>query len=361
MHFFKKISFLLIFFLVPIPFIGFNQGNLASLLIFYLLFITVPIVDYWVRDSSNPNDSEEKQLLHSTYFDAITFIYVPVQILFLCTALYLIHHTQLSWIEWIGFALSIGLLTGGLGINIAHEFMHKNTPTKQLASKILLSMVCYGHFMIEHVRGHHLRVATPDDPASARLGESVYQFLPRTILGSFKSAVSIEKHRLKQKKLPLYSYHNQFWWIVLGPLSIMMLCYLLGGWGVVFFFLAQAITAIFMLELVNYIEHYGLQRQKLPNGHYERVSPCHSWNANHWLSNILLLHLQRHSDHHTYGARPYQILRHLEESPQLPSGYLGMMFVALIPPLWHAIMDKRVCIYQSKLSSLDELNINNND
>lgn len=347
----KKLSFLIIYLIIPLPFLGYLAGGLYNFLAFYILFAGVPLIDSLVRDSSNPDATQEKQLLGDPYFKLITFIYVPIQIIALIAALYIVSTHSLAWYEWLGFCMSIGLVTGGMGINLAHEFMHKNTFLEQLLSKSLLSMVCYGHFIIEHVRGHHLRVATPDDPASAKLGESLYQFLPRTIIGSFRSALHLETKRLGQKQYALYSYHNQFWWIILVPILISAACYLIGGLPTLCFFLLQSIVAILILELVNYIEHYGLERQKLANGQYERVSPCHSWNANHWLSNQLLFHLQRHSDHHTHGARPYQVLRHQEESPQLPSGYLGMMCLALFPPLWRAVMDKRAMNYKNQFFS----------
>ena len=343
----KKISFLLIFFIIPLPFLGLLLGGWYTYLVFFLVFFAVPLVDYWVRDSANPDFTTEKILLHESYFRNIMLAYVPVQAVFLITCLYIASTVSLSWYEWVGFCLSAGLITGGAGITIAHEFMHKNAPFQQWMSKILLVMVCYGHFLIEHVRGHHVRVATLQDPASARLGESVYRFIPRSIGSSFISAWRLEQSRLKQKELSPFGIHNQFWWIIILPIMIALCCAWLGGYAAVLFFLGQSIVAVLSLELVNYIEHYGLIRQKLPNGQYERVSPCHSWNANHWLSNILLFHLQRHSDHHTYGARPYQILRHMEESPQLPSGYLGMMFLALFPPLWRAVMDKRALAYRN--------------
>lgn len=343
----KKLSFLLVYLLLPLPFIGISLGGLYSFLIF-LIFAGIPLIDYWVHDSNNPDVSQEKLLAKEKYFSIITFIYTPIQLALLIAAFYIVATTALKWYEWLGFAMSIGLITGGVGITLAHELMHKKSGLQQFMSKALLSMVCYGHFIIEHVRGHHVKVATPEDSASAKLGESVYQFLPRTIIGSFKSAMQLELCRLRNKQFSPYSYHNQFWWIILVPVLIATLCFFIGGLSLLFFFLLQSAVAILMLELVNYIEHYGLQRQKLPNGQYEKVSPCHSWNANHWLSNMLLFHLQRHSDHHTYGGRPYQILRHMDESPQLPSGYLGMMFLALFPPLWHYVMDKRAISYQSR-------------
>lgn len=344
----KKLSFLLIYLLVPLPLIGFWAGGLYNFSTIIILFVAVPFVDFLLRDSSNPNKQQKDKLINEPYFTNIVLLFIPVQIILLLISIVLVSKTPLTWYEWLGFTISVGLITGGGGINLAHELMHKNNRLQQLMSKVLLSTVWYGHFYIEHVRGHHVKVATPEDPASSRLGESLYRFLIRSILGSFKSALHLEKRRLYKKGYSNWSYHNQFWWIILVPLVITLLCLVWGGWQAMFFFLGQAIVAFTILEIVNYIEHYGLVRKKLANGHYEQISACHAWNANHWLSNMLLFHLQRHSDHHVHGAYPYQILNHLEESPQLPSGYLGMMLLALFPPLWFAVMDKRVIAYRQK-------------
>lgn len=240
------------------------------------------------------------------------------------------------------------IITGGIGITVAHELVHKNTFYQQLFGKILLSTVCYGHFLIEHVRGHHVNVATPKDPASARYGESFYRFYPRTVIGSFKSAWHLEQVRLQRKNLSNWSLYNHFWWIILAPVFIIAITYMTLGLSSALFFIVQSLIAFSLLEVVNYVEHYGLARKQLEDGRYERVSPKHSWNANHWLTNIILFHLQRHSDHHTHAGRPYQVLRHLEESPQLPTGYAGMIVLALIPPLWFKIMNPKVEAYLSQ-------------
>ncbi|WP_419419720.1 alkane 1-monooxygenase [Legionella sp. D16C41] len=344
----KKTGFMLVFLLVFLPFLGYLLGGIYNFLPVITLFIVVPFIDYLFQDSYNPNQIQEQALKQTSYFKAIILIYVPIQIIFLSTALYLVSTHQLLWYEWIGFCVSIGILTGGIGINLAHELMHKNTPLEQFLSKVLLVMVFYGHFMIEHVRGHHIWVGTPHDPVTAKFGENFYQYLPKAVINSFISAFKIEKKRLERSKQSVYSLHNEFWWIIFSPLLISLICYLLGGWSPLLFFIGQAMVAIFILEIVNYIEHYGLERQKLANGQYEKVSFHHSWNANHWLSNVLLFQLQRHADHHLYGAKPYQMLKHIDESPQLPAGYLGMMFLALIPPIWHKVIDKRVLDYRNK-------------
>lgn len=346
----KKLSFLLIYLLIPLPILGLMLGGWCNFLPILIIFTVVPLVDAFVKDTNNPSIDEEKKLVHTHYFKYVIYFYVPVQIALISYGIYSVCNYHLRWNEWLGFSTSIGLICGGAGINLAHEMMHKNNPVQQFLSKILLVSVCYGHFIIEHVKGHHVRVATPEDPATAQLGESLYHFVPKTLIGSFKSAFRLETSRLIRQNYSLWSIKNYFWWIITAPILIAIACFLYGGLNALVFFLYQSFIAIMTLEIVNYIEHYGLERKKLANGQYEKVTPYHSWNANHWLSNVLLFHLQRHSDHHTYGARPYQILRHMEQSPQLPSGYIGMLVLALIPPLWRAVMDKRVLTYREQIN-----------
>jgi alkane 1-monooxygenase len=361
MNFQKKLSFSLIYLLIPLPYIGLYIGGWCAFLPFIILFTLVPLSDAIIKDTKNLTAEEEKNHSHDPYFKYLIYLYVPLQIVMIGYGVYIVSHYSLSFCEWIGFTLSLGFITGGVGLNLAHEMMHKNSSIQQFLSKTLLVSVCYGHFIIEHVKGHHVRVATPEDPATAKLGESFYRYIPKTLFGSLKSAICLEKNRLIHKKLSLWNIRNQFWWIINIPVLIAVISFWYGGSIALAFFLMQSFMAILTLEVVNYIEHYGLERKKLPNGQYEKVGHQHSWNASHWLSNTLLLHLQRHSDHHTYGAKPYQILRHIDNGPQLPSGYLGMLVIALIPPLWRAIMDKRVLVYRKKLSNSATFTKNTNE
>jgi alkane 1-monooxygenase len=207
---------------------------------------------------------------------------------------------------------------------------------------VALAQSGYGHFFIEHNRGHHVRVATPEDPASARLGESFYGFLPRTVIGSLRSAWELERVRLARLQRPALSTRND----ILGAwaMTVVLFAALTVGFGLVVlpYLLLQAVVGFSLLEVVNYLEHYGLLRQKREDGRYERTRPEHSWNSNSAASNVLLYHLQRHSDHHANPIRRYQALRHVEEAPQLPTGYAGMILLAVIPPLWRRVMDRRV-------------------
>jgi alkane 1-monooxygenase len=197
------------------------------------------------------------------------------------------------------------------------------------------------HFFIEHNRGHHKHVSTDLDPASSRYGETVYAFYGRTIFGSYRSAWQLEAERLKKKQLPFWSLKNEMLNFQLIQLILILLIGLVFGLTTLLFFIVGAFIGILLLETVNYIEHYGLRRKQKGES-YERTMPIHSWNSNHPLGRLILLELSRHSDHHYMASRKYQILRHFDESPQMPTGYPGMLLLSLVPPLWFKVMHKRI-------------------
>ncbi|KTC42760.1 alkane 1-monooxygenase [Pseudomonas sp. ABAC21] len=244
-------------------------------------------------------------------------------------------HGAISWFTYLGMAMSTGAATG-IAINTAHELGHKPRPLEVFLAKVTLAPTFYGHFYTEHNRGHHVRVATPEDPASSRLGESFWAFLPRSVWFSARSAWNLERERLR--KLVLWGA---------------MIAWL--GAAVIPFLIIQGVYGLSLLEVVNYVEHYGLKRQKLPNGRYERCSPRHSWNSNRIVTNIFLFQLQRHSDHHANPTRSYQSLRHFDESPQLPYGYASMIVWAYVPYLWRRRMDHRVLKHYAGDISLTNL------
>ena len=233
-------------------------------------------------------------------------------------------------------------VVGGIAINTAHELGHKRANSERWLSRVALAQTGYGHFFIEHNRGHHVRVATPEDPASSRLGESFWAFLPRTVAGSLRSAWGIEAARLDRLGKSHWTLRND----VLGAwaMTVVLFAVLAIAFGPVVlpYLLIQAVLGFSLLEVVNYLEHYGLLRSKREDGRYERCLPEHSWNSNNVASNVLLYHLQRHSDHHANPTRRYQALRHVEEAPQLPTGYAGMIVLAWFPPLWRRVMDPRL-------------------
>ncbi len=311
----------------------------------------VPAIDLLAGlDRSNPPDDVIEQLENDRYYRWITYAYLPIQYAGFVLAMVWIARPEwlgapeLTTWQSIGAAVSIGCI-GGIGINTAHELGHKKESHERWLSKIALAQSFYGHFYIEHNRGHHVRVATPEDPASSRLGETFYEFWPRTVVGSLKSSWRLEQRRYARKGQHPFRLGNDVLnaWVMSAVLFGGLIALL--GWGIAPYLVLQAVVGFSLLEVVNYMEHYGMLRQKVGAGErqrYERVDPSHSWNSNNIATNVLLYHLQRHSDHHANPTRRYQALRDFEESPVLPTGYAGMIVLAAIPPVWRRVMDKRV-------------------
>jgi alkane 1-monooxygenase len=343
----KRYAWLLGLIVPLLPFItwGLVEATGWGMLWFYgpvLIFGVFPLLDLLVGlDASNPPDSVIKWLEQDRYYRWCTYLFLPLQYAGLIFACWMWSHGGLSTIESIGLALTTAMVAG-VAINTAHELGHKRASSERWLSKVALAQTGYGHFFVEHNRGHHVRVATPEDPASARMGESFYAFLPRTVVGSLRSALEIEREHLARDGHSFWSIRNDIFNAWLMSLALFAGLALAFGAVVLPYLLIQATIGFSMLEVVNYLEHYGLLRQKREDGRYERTLPEHSWNSNNVASNVLLYHLQRHSDHHANPLRRYQSLRHFDEAPQLPTGYAGMIVAALIPPLWRRLMDHRV-------------------
>jgi len=310
-----------------------------------VILVVVPAIDLVTGlDRSNPPDDVIEALEADRYYRWVTYAFLPVQYVGFVAAMWLIARADLSTLDRVGLALTIGCI-GGIGINTAHELGHKKESHERWLSKVALAQSFYGHFHIEHNRGHHVRVATPEDPASSRMGESLYAFLPRTVLGSLGSAWRLEARRLARRGQHPFRLGNDVVnaWLMSLVLWAALLVWL--GPGIAPYLVLQAVVGFSLLEVVNYLEHYGMLRGRVGVGErerYERVDPRHSWNSNNVATNVLLYHLQRHSDHHAHPTRRYQTLRDFEESPTLPTGYAGMILLALVPPLWRRVMDPRV-------------------
>jgi alkane 1-monooxygenase len=308
----------------------------------FLIFILFPLLDFVIgMDPTNPPDSVLKFLEQDRYYRWCTYLFIPIQYAGLIFACWMWASGDLTTVESIGLALTMGVV-GGIAINTAHELGHKRANSERWLSRVALAQTGYGHFFIEHNRGHHVKVATPEDPASSRLGESFWAFLPRTVAGSLRSAWGIETARLDRLGKSHWGIHNDIltaWAMTVGLFAGLALAF---GPVALPYLLLQAVIGFSLLEVVNYLEHYGLLRQKREDGRYERCRPEHSWNSNNVASNVLLYHLQRHSDHHANPTRRYQALRHVEEAPQLPTGYAGMIVLAWFPPLWRRVMDPRL-------------------
>jgi alkane 1-monooxygenase len=343
----KRYLWLLGLIVPTLPFLAWILVDATGLGVFWffgpvLVFGFFPLLDLLVgTDALNPPDHAIKLLEQDRYYRWCTYAYIPVQYLGLILACWLWSSGKLSTLEDVGLALTVAMVSG-IAINTAHELGHKRASLERWLSKVALAQSGYGHFFIEHNRGHHVKVATPEDPASSRLGESFWAFLPRTVAGSLRSAWELEGVRLQRMGKSHWSIRNDI--LNAWAMTVVLFGALAAVFGPVVlpYLLLQAVIGFSLLEVVNYLEHYGLLRGKREDGRYERTAPEHSWNSNSVASNVLLYHLQRHSDHHANPIRRYQALRHFDEAPQLPTGYAGMIVTATIPPLWRAIMDRRV-------------------
>ncbi|MBL1076244.1 alkane 1-monooxygenase [Nocardia sp. 2] len=307
-----------------------------------IILIVIPVLDWVVgEDGTNPRDEDYELLANDRYYRWCTYLFLPIQLVGLIIAAVLWSGDELSVVDKLGLAATLGF-TAGIGINAAHELGHRVERLERWLSKLALAQSGYGHFFVEHNRGHHARVATPEDPASARMGESLWEFLPRSVIGGFRSAIHLEGDRLRRKGHGWWSYRNhilQAWSMTLVLFAGLLIPF---GWSILPYLLVQAVIGAMLLETVNYVEHYGLLRRRRPNGNWARCSPRDSWNSDRLVTNIFMFHLQRHSDHHANPGRRYQTLRSSEEAPQLPAGYATMIVLALFPPLWRYVMDPRL-------------------
>ncbi len=343
----KRYLWLLGLIVPTLPFLAWGLVAATGLGVFwfygpFLVFAIFPLLDLIVGlDAANPPEDAIKWLEQDRYYRWCTYMYLPVQYAGLVFACWQWSSGKLSTVEDIGLALTMAMVSG-VAINTAHELGHKRASLERWLSKVALAQSGYGHFFIEHNRGHHVRVATPEDPASSRLGESFWAFWPRTVSGSLRSAWELEGVRLDRLESSHWTYRNDI--LNAWAMSVVLFVVLTAVFGLVVLplLLLQAVLGFSLLEVVNYLEHYGLLRQRRGDGRFERTRPEHSWNSNNVASNVLLYHLQRHSDHHANPIRRYQALRHYEEAPQLPTGYAGMIVLAAIPPLWRRTMDRRV-------------------
>ncbi|WP_040750207.1 alkane 1-monooxygenase [Nocardia transvalensis] len=307
-----------------------------------IVLIAIPTLDWVVgEDGNNPSDEDYELLSNDRYYRWCTYLFLPIQLFGLGIAAYLWANDGLAVVDKLGLAATLGFMSG-IGINAAHELGHRVERMERWLAKIALAQSGYGHFYVEHNKGHHARVATPEDPASARLGESLWEFLPRSVVGGFRSGIRLERERLRRRDSGWWSPRNnilQAWSMTVVLYAGLVIAF---GPALLPYLLLQAVLAAGLLETVNYVEHYGLLRRKRPNGLWARCSPADSWNSDRLVTNIFLFHLQRHSDHHANPGRRYQTLRSSQEAPQLPAGYATMILLAAFPPLWRRVMDPRV-------------------
>ena len=348
----KKYSFLIAMLPLALPPLLLAAGHSTGMLNLFawgmpvVLFGIIPVLDFLLgQDALNPDEQADvPHMNNERFYQVMTLGWVVAFVVLLVWSLQVLASGIFSVPGAVGWVFSVGIV-GGLGINVAHELIHKDGKLETWAGGLLLALVSYGGFKVEHVRGHHVHVSTPEDASSSRYNQSLYNFLPQAYVRNFINAWRLEAERLKRKGQPVVSWRNELiWWYGIS-VAALVACTLAYGWLGAAFFLGQSFIAFTLLEIVNYLEHYGLHRRKLDNGRYERTMPEHSWNSNYFLTNVFLFHLQRHSDHHAWAKRRYQVLRHHDHAPQLPAGYAAMIVLALFPPLWRKVMNPRVEAY----------------
>ncbi|MEY3945713.1 MAG: hypothetical protein RJB03_419 [Bacteroidota bacterium] len=338
----RHLKFLLPFSLFVLAYLAFTQRGwlIASPVIYAFGFI--PLLELLIPLSKeNMTEAEEKIAKEDRIYDWWLYIIVPLQYAALVFFLFSLQEEGLpTWEKW-GRIVAMGLLCGAFGINVGHELGHRRFLYERNLAKALLLTSLYMHFYIEHNKGHHKNVSTKEDPSSARKWEPIYLFYFRTVIFGFFSAWKIAADDQKRKGKPVLHFSNQMIQFQLLQIIFIAAIYFFFGKDITLSFMASACIGFLLLETVNYIEHYGLQRKKTAEG-YERAMPEHSWNSSHILGRLMLFELSRHSDHHYLASRKYQVLRHHEDAPQMPTGYPGMMILSLIPPLWFSVMHKRM-------------------
>jgi alkane 1-monooxygenase len=334
------------FFMYFLAYIAFNNTGIVSWILVAYSFGSIPLIEIFLTPTEkNLSDTEEAIAKQNPWYDYILYGIVACQIPMVFFFLHAIQQPNLQTVDIIARIFTMGILCGTFGINVGHELGHRKNVFEQRLAQLNLLTSLYMHFFIEHNKGHHKHVATPNDPSSASYKQSLYAFWLQSVIGTYKKAWLISNTEMKQQNLPWWHYKNQMLAFQIVQIAWLILIFSVSNAQILLFYVLAAIIGFLLLETVNYIEHYGLLRKISSTGNYERTLPQHSWNSNHVIGRLMLFELSRHSDHHYLASRKYQILKHHDNAPQMPTGYPGMMMLSLIPPLFFKVMDKQMKKY----------------
>lgn len=339
----KRLKYLSILLLPITIYISFTSEGWITFLPVIVFFGFVPFLELFFQpDKNNFNKEEESYEKEQKIYSAILYLMIPVQLAFLSYFFLVIQEAALTNLELAGRISAMGLMCGVIGINVGHELGHRNNRVDEFLGEILLLTSLNTHFLPYHNGGHHYNVATPNDAATARKNELLYVFWIRSHFTSYAQAWQLENRRMKESNRSWFHLQNRMIIYTLANIALLVSIFYFLGQLAFIAFLSASVIGILLLETVNYIEHYGLLRKKNQHGRYERVKRTHSWNSDHVIGKVMLFNLSRHSDHHYNGSKHYQLLKSLPESPQMPTGYPGMMLLSLIPPLWFSFMNKKL-------------------
>ncbi len=345
----KVLKYAMVFILPALFVVGVYSGSWLTFGPVIFAFGFIPLLELFFKPNPHNIDLAEKEMrLEDKAYDLLLYSVVPVVYFTILLYLFAITSRPFGTAELVGLTFSLGVILGGMGINVAHELGHRQTAYEKFMAKALLLPSAYMHFFIEHNRGHHKNVSTQEDPASSRLNETLYHFWVRSVVYGFISAWNLERQRLQRAKQSVWSLKNEMIRFQLIQILFWVAIGLVFGWLALLLYTGAAIVGFLMLETVNYIEHYGLARKKVSDNRYERVEPIHSWNSNHIVGRVMLFELSRHSDHHYKPAKKYQVLEHHDHSPQMPTGYPGMMLLSAVPPAWFYVMNNRIEGYRKE-------------
>ena len=346
-QFTKSFKYLTPFVLYVLSMIAFSGNGIVCWLPLMYTFFLVPFLELFIKANPNNLDEVEEALAKkNSIYDYILYAAVIMQYYSLWLFLHSLKQDALSTLDIAGRVISMGLLCGTFGINVGHELGHRVNKLEQTFAKMLLLTSLYMHFFIEHNKGHHKHVATPNDPSTAKYNQSLYAFWPQTLIGTYLSAWKIANEEVTKNGMHWFSLQNEMLLFQLIQIAFVSIIYYFFGFPIAILFVIAAFIGGLLLESVNYIEHYGLTRNESGEDQYERVQPHHSWNSNHIIGRLMLFELSRHSDHHYLASRKYQILRSFEHAPQMPTGYPGMILLSLCPPLWFKIMHHQIKKYK---------------
>jgi len=343
----KSFKYLTPFVLYVLTLAAFNGNGLLCWLPLLYTFFLIPFAELFIKaDPRNLDEVEEALAKKNKAYDFILYAAVIMQYYSLWVFFNSLKQDALSSVDIAGRVISMGLLCGTFGINVAHELGHRVNKMEQTFAKMLLLTSLYMHFFIEHNKGHHKHVATPHDPSTAKYNQSLYAFWTQTLIGTYLSAWKIANEEQEKKGKPRWSLQNEMLLFHLIQIAFVLLILYFFGVKIAILFIVAALMGGLLLESVNYIEHYGLSRNTTSEDQFERVQPHHSWNSNHIIGRLMLFELSRHSDHHYLASRKYQILRSFDNAPQMPTGYPGMILLSLFPPLWFKIMHQQIKKYK---------------
>jgi alkane 1-monooxygenase len=339
----KDLKYLTAYSIPSIALLGIHLASVYSFITPLYVFVIIPLLELILpSDTSNLTPEVRKAKKSNKLFDWLLYLNIPLVFGTLYYALLKLSFGNLSFFESTGIILSTGLVLGANGINVAHELGHRTTRIEKTLAKLLLLPSLYMHFYIEHNFGHHLNAATKEDPATAKLNQSVYSFWFSSVTRQYIKAWKIQRDLNERNNKGFFSFYNDMFWYTALQFIYLFVIYTIFGITGIIAGISCAVVGFILLETINYIEHYGLLRHKLPSGRYERVKQIHSWNSNHTMGRIVLYELTRHSDHHYKSSKKYQLLDYHDVSPQMPYGYPTSMVLSLIPPLWFSIMNKRI-------------------